>query len=246
MAWRGLVTSWGQHLSLWDAAHIWTVSSLGKYVPGKVWAIAGMALMARARGVAAWAATGAAILNQVLAIVAGALVVSTTGLTLLSQAYPWITTGLLVLAAVGLGGIVVVLSPGLVRRVLQRCNVAVEGAAMPAPGRVLAAAVANVIAWAGYGVALWLLARGALAAAPPLTASIAAFTASYIAGLLAVIAPGGIGVREAVFVLLLSGTMGAPAAAALAIASRLMLTVTEVGAAIPFLLFPAERPRVAS
>lgn len=246
LAWRGMVRSWGQHLSLADAARIWTVSSLGKYVPGKVWAIAGMALMARERGVAAWAATGAAVLNQVLAIAAGALVVGATGTALLADRYPWINGGLLAIAVASAAGLAAVLSPGLVRRVLAAFGVEAGGPATPSVTSVLLASLANVIAWVGYGVALWLLARGVLAAAPPLQAAIAAFTASYIAGLIAVFAPGGLGVREAVFVLMLQGTVGAPTAAALAIASRLLLTFTEVGAAVPFLLLSTERARVAS
>ena len=44
-AWRGLVTAWGQSMTLRSAARIWIVSSLGKYLPGKVWSIAGMAVM---------------------------------------------------------------------------------------------------------------------------------------------------------------------------------------------------------
>jgi hypothetical protein len=205
-----------------------------------------MALMAKERGVAPWAATGAAVLNQVLAIAAGTLVVGATGTALLANQYPWITRGLWAVAALSLVGIAALLSPGLVRRVLGLFGVETAGPATPSVSSVLWAALANVIAWVGYGVALWLLARGVLSVTPPLQAAVAAFTASYIAGLLAVIAPGGLGVREDVFILMLHGTLGAPAAAALAIASRMLLTFTEIGAAAPFLLFPTERARVAS
>lgn len=246
LAWRGMVVGWGQRLPLREAARIWTVSSLGKYIPGKVWAIAGMALMARERGVAPWAATGAAVLNQALAVAAGALVVAVTGTSLLAAHYPWITRGLWAVGILSVAGLVALRSPGLVGRILRLVRVEVGDPAVPAPRTVFRAVLANVIAWVGYGVALWLLAHGVLAAAPPLRAAIAAFTASYIAGLLAVIAPGGLGVREAVFILMLQGTLGAPAAAALAVASRVLLTFTEVGAAAPFLLPPAERTRVAS
>jgi uncharacterized membrane protein YbhN (UPF0104 family) len=106
--------------------------------------------------------------------------------------------------------------------------------------------LANVVAWVGYGVALWLLARGLLPGAGlDLLPAIAVFTASYLAGFLALFAPGGIGVREGVFILMLQGPIGIGAATALAIASRLLLTITELGAAVPFLLFPRGRPRVA-
>ena len=69
-----MLGAWGQRLEGWTAARIWTVSSLGKYLPGKVWAIAGMAMMAREAGVAPWAATGSAVILQMLAIGTGAAV----------------------------------------------------------------------------------------------------------------------------------------------------------------------------
>jgi uncharacterized membrane protein YbhN (UPF0104 family) len=71
------------------------------------------------------------------------------------------------------------------------------------------------------------------------------FTASYLAGFLALFAPGGIGVREGLFILMLQGPLGLGAATALALASRLLLTITEFGAAAPFLLSPRGGVRVA-
>jgi hypothetical protein len=44
---------------------------------------------------------------------------------------------------------------------------------------------------------------------------------------------------------MLQGPIGIGAATALAIASRLLLTVTELGAAVPFLLLGRRSPRVA-
>lgn len=103
------------------------------------------------------------------------------------------------------------------------------------------------MAWTGYGIALWLLARGLLPdAGLGLVPAIAVFTASYLAGFLALIAPGGIGVREGLFILMLQGPLGIGAATALALASRVLLTITEIGAALPFLAFPRERPRVVT
>jgi hypothetical protein len=98
--------------------------------------------------------------------------------------------------------------------------------------------VANVVAWLGYGASLWLLARavlptGDLSIAP----AIAGFAASYVAGLLAVFVPGGLLVREGLLVLMLQGSVGLGAATALAVASRVLLTITELGAAVPFLIF---------
>ena len=96
-------------------------------------------------------------------------------------------------------------------------------------------------------LSLWLLARGILPGAGlTLLPAIAVFTASYLAGFLALLVPGGFGVREGLFILMLQGPIGIGAATALALASRLLLTITEVGAAVPFIVFPRGTTRVAS
>jgi hypothetical protein len=105
----------------------------------------------------------------------------------------------------------------------------------------------NLLAWAGYGVAFWPLQQGTLPEATlTLPTAVGAFTSSYLAGLLFLLAPGGLFVRESVLVLMLQGSLGLAPAGALAVASRLMLTLTEIGVAIPFLALPTESRRVAS
>lgn len=245
VAWRRMLAAWGRGLDLWSASRIWTVSSLGKYLPGKVWAVAGMAMMAQQAGIGAAPATGSAVILQVLAIGTGAVVVAVTGWGALRAAHPGAATGLALVMAAAAGGIGLLFWPALWSRLLRRTVPSVEAARPPA-GAVAFGMVANSVAWVGYGVALWLLARGLLPGAGlGLLPAIAVFTASYLAGFLALFAPGGIGVREGVFILMLQGSIGIGAATALAIASRLLLTITELGAAVPFLLFPREGPRVA-
>jgi uncharacterized membrane protein YbhN (UPF0104 family) len=245
-AWRTMLGAWGQRLDRWTAARIWTVSSLGKYLPGKLWAIAGMALMARDAGVAPWAATGSAVVLQMLAVGTGAAVAGLTGARALEAARPGSRAALLLLVAAAVVGVALLLWPPVLRRLLSIA--APEAVSRPAPtaGAILLGVVANAVAWVGYGLALWLLARGLLPSAPlrP-TAAIAVFTASYLAGFLALIAPGGLGVREGLFILMLQGPLGIGAATALALASRVLLTITEFGAAVPFLAFPRGKPRVA-
>jgi glycosyltransferase 2 family protein len=244
-AWRRMLFAWGRGLDPWSAARIWTVSSLGKYLPGKVWAVAGMAVMAQQAGIGAGPATGSAVILQVLAIGTGAAVVGLTGYGTLKAAYPGAVMGLAVLLAVSAGTIGLLLWPALVNRVLRMAG-AEAGGMQPPAGAVAFGILANALAWVGYGVALWMLGRGLLPGAGlDLLPAIAVFTASYLAGFLALFAPGGIGVREGVFILMLQGPIGIGAATALAIASRLLLTVTELGAAVPFLLFPRGRPRAA-
>jgi hypothetical protein len=246
VAWRVMLAGWGQRLDGWAAARIWTVSSLGKYLPGKVWAIAGMALMAQRAGIAPWAATGSAVVLQVLAIGTGAAVAGLTGRRAIEAADPRMGVVLTLLIAGAVAGVALLLWPAFLRRLLRLAAPDAEARGTPPVAGIVVGIAANLVAWVGYGVALWLLARGLLPTAgldPAL--AIAVFTASYLAGFLALFAPGGIGVREGLFILMLQGPLGIAAATALALASRVLLTITEFGAAVPFLVFTQGRARVA-
>lgn len=243
-SWRNLVAAWDRRLLLREAARIWTVSNLGRYVPGKVWTIAGMALLAKRAGVAPWAATAGAVLNQVLAVGAGAAIISLTGASLLKRVWPRAELSLWILLGVSLVVLLLAAVPSVQGRLFRLARLGTQPAPV-AHRALLVATLANLVAWCGYGVAFWLLARGTMDGGPDLVMAVATFATSSLAGLLALFAPAGIGVRESVIFLLLEGSLGAPQAAALAIASRILLTFTEVGAALPFLASSREHARDA-
>jgi len=245
VAWRRMLEGWGQRLDGWTAARIWTVSNLGKYLPGKVWAVAGMALMSKEAGIAPWAATGSAIILQALAIGTGAAVAACTGAGALESARPGTRAALIALLVAAVTGVFLLLWPPVLRRLLILAGPDTGGGTAPAAAGIVFGIACNLIAWVGYGLALWLLARGILPdSGLTVLLSIAVFTASYLAGFLALLVPGGIGVREGMFILLLQGPIGIGAATVLALASRLLLTVADVGSATPFLIYP-KRARVA-
>ncbi|HEX6644188.1 MAG TPA: lysylphosphatidylglycerol synthase domain-containing protein [Gemmatimonadales bacterium] len=235
-AWRVMLRGWGDELAYGAAARIWTVSSLGKYIPGKLWAIAGMAVMAQRAGVRRWTATASAVILQALAVGTGAAVVGAAGSASLESRYPWVPAALAWMVVASVVGMALLLWPPFVARLLRFVRIEAE---RPSPGvpAVVGGGAANILAWLGYGLAFWLLARG-LFDAPGFTPALAitTFAASYIAGLLFLPAPAGIGVRESVVILMLGGAVGETGALALAIASRVLLTITEFGAATPFLL----------
>jgi glycosyltransferase 2 family protein len=245
-AWRLLLRDWGQQLAAFTAARIWTIANLGKYIPGKIWAIAGLALMAQKEGIAPWTATASAILLQALAVGTGVIVVGLAGTGVLAQRYPWTEPALWALALVSAIAVGLLVSPGI-NRYLTRRMLHGADAGSPRPRAVLFGIMVNLIAWAGYGCAFWLLQRGSIPSAQlSVSTAIGSFTASYLAGLLFLLAPGGLLVRESFLVLLLEPSIGLGAAGALAVASRLMLTLTEVGVAVPFLIVSTERRRVPS
>jgi uncharacterized membrane protein YbhN (UPF0104 family) len=83
--------------------------------------------------------------------------------------------------------------------------------------------------WLLFGASFWLCAQ-ALVGVPArdLALYAGAFAVAWLAGLVAIYAPGGLGVREAVLVALLSGRIGAADALIVAAASRLMLVLVDV------------------
>src|SRR5262249_57144658 len=83
--------------------------------------------------------------------------------------------------------------------------------------------------WLLLGASFWLCARGLVAVpASDLALYMGAFAVAWLAGLLAIYAPGGLGVREAVLVALLHWRIRAADALVVAAASRLMLILADV------------------
>jgi hypothetical protein len=243
-AWRRVVVSMRQRLDYGAAARICMVSNLGKYIPGKVWAVAGNALLAQRAGVEPHAAVAGAILNQALSVGSGVILVAVIGPAAL-RAYG----GGYVLATIVLGALailaVLTLTSARALRLLQRALPASFPPLTPVPPTVMVGSlVANAIAWGGYGIAFLALARGLTPdAVLSWSQATTVFTISYLVGLVAVFAPGGVGVRESAFTLLLAPPLGLKLAVALALATRVLLTITELGAAAPFLLVPKGAPR---
>lgn len=244
--WRGVLRGWNETLAPWQAGRIWALSSLGKYLPGKIWAVAGMVVMAQRAGVRPVAAAGSALVMQLLAMGTGAAVVALTGVLALATD-GWLRLGLIAVLVASVAGTLVLLQTGWLNRILARLPGGVDQVATPTPLSILGGVAANVLAWGAYGVAVWLLARALIPEVSfPLLTTMGAFAASYIVGFLVLLVPGGLGVREGVFVLMLQGVVGLAPATAIALASRLLFTLTEVGVAVLFLLFPKGGSRAAS
>ena len=234
-SWRRMLAGWGPLLGWWESARVWVVSSMGKYIPGKVWAIAGMALLAQRRGVPPWAATASAILLQVVSIATGALIVGVSGIAALEEKHPGSTIALWLLLAGSVAGLVLVLTPAVSGRLLRLIAPGGTERLTPSAGAVGFGIAANAVAWVTYGLALWMLARGVLPGADlGLVEAIGGFAASYIAGYLFLLAPNGLGVRESVFVIMLEPRIGLTNALALAAISRLGMTTADVLATLPF------------
>ena len=235
-AWRRVVLSMGERLPFGTAARIWFLASLGKYIPGKVWAVAGAAVLAQRAGVDPAVAVAGALMLQALALASGAAVVAITAPDTFQAVGPGILPLAVMVVLLSLAGVAVLASQNLLNRLNRLLPHSLPPLRAIRPHMLALAFAGNLCAWVGYGAALLLLARGVLPEVTlSLPQSIGVFTCSYLIGFIALFAPGGLGPRESVFLLILAGDIGLKPAAGLALASRLLLTGTEVLPAVPFL-----------
>jgi hypothetical protein len=232
IAWRYCLSWWGASLRMLSALRIYFVSNLARFIPGTVWQFVGLGAMAVEEGISPLAATGAVLLQQMVLLATGLAVALAGAPELMGGWARDVPRGAMVASVLGAVVFFALAVPSIVPsvgRLLER--VMRRPLTWPRP-RVSAFAgyvLALVVPWLAYGVGFWLFAVAFLGdAAPSLGVALTAYTASYVAGLIAVFAPGGIIVREAALVGALAPMLGAQNALFLAIGSRLWLLFLEV------------------
>ena len=208
------------------------VGQLGKYVPGGIWPIVGQAELAHRdrtpRGIAYWSTA----LSMVTTLLGAAIVAAVTGLTAPpnSRILPFLFT----IALVG-GG--VALATPRVRELIHRTADRTTSRELRLPeARWFAGIVARYLpAWvlfAGMNVFTVRALGGSLDGEFVVTL-IYATCVSWIAGFVIIGLPGGLGVREAVFISMMTGPLGAGLAVSVAVVSRVVsVAVDLLGAAV--------------
>lgn len=227
LSWRAVLTELGSHLPVRDAARIYFVGQLGKYLPGSVWPALVQMELGRAAGVPRARMGVSFVLALALSLLTGAVIGLPTVLS--TGRYVW--PALAVIAVV----LPVLLVPRLLTRLVDRGLRLIK---RPPLDRDLSrAGLARVVGfaaagWVAYGVQAWLLALDLGApAATTLPVAIGAYAVALVLGVVVVFAPAGVGVREAMLVVALATVLPAGAALALAVVSRALVTVADVAAA---------------
>lgn len=241
MSWRALLRGLGSPLELRPAARVLFVSQLGKYLPGSVWAPLASVELAHGHDVPRRQAATATVLAM-LTTLFGALVVG--GLTwpaVASTGVGRVWPALLVIPL-----LLIVLQPRVVNAAIDRLLrlLGRPPLTQPLSFRTLGIAVAWVLpAWMLLGLHLWLLTESVAPGRVPLPEAIGMFALAWSAGFLFVLAPAGLGAREAVLVAGLVPVMPAGTALALAVVSRLLMTIADLAwAGIAIVLAKPPRP----
>jgi hypothetical protein len=228
-AWRAVLVGWGDHLSYRTAARIWCLSNLGKYIPGKIWQITGMAAMAQQAGVRPWAAAGSAIVVQLLNIATGTLI---TAIFAPNFGQPVLIAVAGLATALGAAALASPAGTAWASRTLARLTGRNIELRAVAPSALLISAAITAAAWVLYGWALYFAVRGLTGRDIAVGEAIGMFTGAYVAGLINIFTPAGVGTRENILLTWLTVPYGAAAATVITIGSRLLMTATELIAAL--------------
>lgn len=239
--WAGLFRRTGGTARRPDAVRVWVVTNFGRYIPGKVWQLGGLAAYMKERGDSGAAALVSALAFQIITLVTGAAVaVSTIGVSWAAGDGGWLPAvgALAVILFLGLHPAVMRWMANRLGRWLGEDEMTVDLGA----GHIVRAATGMLLAWALYGLGMLLLLRGVgvYAEVSQLPVLTGIFAASYVLGYLVLIAPGGLVVREGAMTALLADLVGLAVgvAAAVAIMARIWMVVSELAALALVLTWP--------
>lgn len=234
--WRNIVLSLNKRVGYGKSFKIAYLANLGRYIPGKIWQMFGMIYLARKEGITEEEAVTSFGFSQLFAIPSGLL----SGLLFLSlypsvlaqySGIPFASAGVAIVAVViFVLSLMVVYFPGVVEarlnsviRLFKRKPIQLR------MNKSLAASIYGgyFLAWSLYGFSFWLFLKGITAQTTPVLPMAGIFIIAYQVGYLFILAPGGVGPREAMMTMLLTPFFGPGVPAAIAVAARLWLIIAE-------------------
>lgn len=227
LSWRSMMSATGFRVRIAAASSIFFVGQLGKYIPGGVWSIAAQAELGRAHGLARTGSAVASLASMLVSMVTAALVGivalllgSANGLATFWWLIIVVVIGLVALTPPVLGRLIAV-AMRLLRRPPQDVSLSWSG--------TIWSIVWSIVMWVAYGAqASFVLHAFGADSAALFPVATGAYAVAWLVGFLVIIAPAGLGPREAVLLLLLGSVTTATGALALAVISRAFMTLGDV------------------
>ena len=242
LIWRGLLARCSRvWLTRAAALRVQSIAWSARYLPGKLGLVAAKVLLVPTDRVAA---TWAAAWEQVLFFVAGAVVIAACAAGSVGSAFSGMLPGAAPLAVLAsmlvLLLVAVALAPrldALVGRLAGVATTTVHPAAGEIAGWLVAFAATHVLVGLSFYALLVALGHGS---AFSVVEAVGILTAAHLGGILAIVAPAGLGVREALLAGLLAPTLGTDTALAVALVTRAGATLGDALFA-PLALLPGPR-----
>ena len=230
-AWRSILSGMGSQLPLRPSARVYFVGQLGKYIPGSIWPVLAQMELGHDHDVPRRRSAAALVIAIIVSLATGLIVTVLTIPFVDGGRYPalwWLLVPVPILVAL--------LNPRVLWGCLRRIPVLNLKSSLPPvlPNRSMAAAVAwATLGWLSYGlhVAVLVAAFREHGADTVAVASIGGYALAWTAGLIAFLLPAGAGARDVTLVLALSGVVATNPAIAVAVVSRAVTTVCDLGLA---------------
>src|SRR5439155_13304880 len=242
--WYRLLVIFGERPAVSSAFRAYYLSQLGKYLPGKAWALMMRGTMVQGPNCKLGVALIATFYEVLTMMASGALLAAVLFVleppAVLGDSWNPGVLGLVLLAVCG-----VPLLPGVFNRIvgrLARRFESVESFRLPRLGAatLLEGLATTSGVWVFFGLSLWAMVQAVMPEPPPLTWGVwARYTAilalAYVGGFVAVFVPGGMGVREWVLDRFLAPELAglgsvaaAPATVVIVLLLRLSWTAAEL------------------
>ena len=201
--WRWLLVGMGERLPVAAAARIWSISELARYLPGAIWQVLGRIYLVKPYGVRGSVCTASQLLELSLFLLANVLLALACLVWFGIKKFEGPAERWLYLAMALVPVLLFLLHPPVLYAIIDRAMRVMKKP--PVQRRLTFPELVGLLAWSIVGLlwqslAIWLLVE------EPLDLQLAkwwvvagAYALAWCAGFLAVWAPGGIGVRELVF-----------------------------------------------
>ena len=223
--WHLILGALGQHPPLRASVRVWILSSVTRYLPGGVWAYLSRAALAREAGVDL-AAAGMSLYLETLLVAASSLAVGLPALMAAADIgfHPWLAAVFLVL----LGFLMHPRLLRLSRRLPGRVGRAFSVVPLPSLPKLIRIYIFYVVFWVLMGGVFFLFISSFHRLAPAQGVQAAsALALAFFIGFVVFFFPGGIGIREATLLLLLSPILPPEVSVLAAVGSRLWIMLGE-------------------
>lgn len=227
--WGRVLKLFGTPISYRGAWRMYFIGNLGRYIPGKIWTVAGMAYMGARYGIPATVSAAAAVFAQACSLLSSFVFFALFLILWHSQ----ITGAWIAGAVIGASLLVgVFMFPRNLERAMNALltRLGREPVTLPfSTGDVILLTAQYAITWLLFGGAFWFFIRSVGAGLQVgYLYGTAAYAVAYVTGFVAFFVPGGIGIREGILGFLLGSVMPVGVALVVAVSSRLLVTVIEL------------------
>lgn len=227
--WRHILKTLGAEVNLWKLVRVKTYSELARYAPGKVWHFVSAVYYLRKEGVKTPVALISKFLDLGMSVLSG-FIFFLLILPLITAASIGAQLGLYLLT---IAFVVFVSHPIILKRIilifekLFKRNLAIV---LPSHRCLLTSFFAYLLTWIANGLAVWLLIKSVYPQIifGDLFELAGIYAVAWALGVISIISPSGIGIREAALVFLLDYSFPVSVAILIAVVTRIWSTLAEL------------------